>query len=109
MSTETTDFHRQWAGNDGCYKRRLYFDCAALHFLCCLPVLEHLNVFEFYSQYEVINRTRKNEEDLMEMINIVEFGAYHLEFSSSIRQLVGLGGLFCQLNVTEQESLDTTI
>ena len=37
------------------------------------------------------------------------FGAYRLEFSSSIRQLVGLGGLFCQLNVTEQESLDTTI
>ena len=48
---------------------RPYFDCAALHFLCHLPVLEHLNVFEFYSQYEVINKTRKNEEDLMEMIN----------------------------------------
>ena len=41
----------------------------ALHFLCHPPVLEHLNVFEFYSQYEVINKTRKNEEDLMEMIN----------------------------------------
>ena len=25
------------------------------------------------------------------------------------RQLVGLGGLFCQLNVTEQGSLETTI
>ena len=37
------------------------------------------------------------------------FGAYRLEFSSSIPQLVGLGGLFCQLNVTEQESLVTTI
>ena len=37
------------------------------------------------------------------------FGAYRLEFSSSIRQLVGLGGLFCQLNVTEQGSLVTTI
>ena len=49
--------------------RRPYFDCAALHFLCHPPVLEHLNVFEFYSQYEVINKTRKNEEDLMEMIN----------------------------------------
>ena len=49
--------------------QRPYFDCTALHFLCCLSVLEHLNVFEFYSQYEVINKTRKNEEDLMEMIN----------------------------------------
>ena len=49
--------------------QRPYFDCAVLHFLCHLPVLEHLNVFEFYSQYEVINKTRKNEEDLMEMIN----------------------------------------
>ena len=49
--------------------QRPYFDCTALHFLCCPPVLEHLNVFEFYSQYEVINKTRKNEEDLMEMIN----------------------------------------
>ena len=48
---------------------RPYFECTALHFLCHLPVLEHLNVFEFYSQYEVINKTRKNEEDLMEMIN----------------------------------------
>ena len=37
------------------------------------------------------------------------FGAYRLEFSSSIRQLVGLGGLFCQLNVTEQGGLVTTI
>ena len=37
------------------------------------------------------------------------FGAYRLEFSSSIFQLVGLGGLFCQLNVTEQGSLVTTI
>ena len=72
MCTETTDFPCQQAGNDGCYKFngwRLYFNCTALHFLCRPPVLEHLNVFEFYSQYEVINKTRKNEEDLMEMIN----------------------------------------
>ena len=48
---------------------RLYFDCTALHFLCRPPVLEHLNVFKFYSQCEVINKIRKNEEDLMEMIN----------------------------------------
>ena len=37
------------------------------------------------------------------------FGAYRLEFSSSIRQLVGLGGLFCQLNGPEQGSLITMI
>ena len=37
------------------------------------------------------------------------FGAYCVELSSSIHQLVGLGGLFCQLNVTEQGSLVTTI
>ena len=37
------------------------------------------------------------------------FGAYHLELSSSIRQLVGLAGLFCQLNGPEQESLITMI
>ena len=34
---------------------------------------------------------------------------YRLEFSSSIRQLIGLGGLFCQLNGSEQESLITMI
>ena len=32
------------------------------------------------------------------------FGAYRLEFSSSIRQLVGLGGLFCQLNVQNKKA-----
>ena len=40
---------------------------------------------------------------------LLNFGAYRHEFSSSIHQLVGLGGLFSQLNVTEQESLVTTI
>ena len=37
------------------------------------------------------------------------FGAYCLEFSSSLRQRIGLGGLFCQLNGSEQESLITMI
>ena len=36
---------------------------------------------------------------------LVEFGAYRLEFSSSIHQLVGLGGLFCQLNVQNKIAL----
>ena len=37
------------------------------------------------------------------------FEAYHLEFSSLIRQLVGLGDLFCQLNGPEQGGLITMI
>ena len=37
------------------------------------------------------------------------FEAYHLEFSSLIRQLVGLGDLFCQLNGPEQRSFVTRI
>ena len=35
---------------------------------------------------------------------LLNFGTYYLEFSSSIRQLVGLGGLFCQLNGLEQKA-----
>ena len=40
----------------------------------------------------------------MRLLILQNFGAYHLEFSSSIRQLIGLGVLFCQLNVTEKEA-----
>ena len=44
-------------------------------------------------------------EQRRETVNLTEnFGAYHLEFSSSIRQLVGLGGLFCQLNVQNKKA-----
>ena len=46
-------------------------------------------------------------EQRRETVNLV--GAYRLEFSSSICQLAGLGGLFCQLNVAEQGSLITMI
>ena len=48
-------------------------------------------------------------EQRRETVNLVEFWAYRLDFSSSIRHLVGLGGLFCQLNGPEQESLITMI
>ena len=45
----------------------------------------------------------------MRLLTLYNFGAYRLEFSSSIRQLIGWGGLFCQLNGPEQESLVTRI
>ena len=43
-----------------------FFDCAALHYLC---QLELINVFEFYGNYEIINKMRKNESELLELIN----------------------------------------
>ena len=36
-----------------------YFNCAALHSLCCPIQLELINVFEFYGNYEIVNKTRK--------------------------------------------------
>ena len=46
-----------------------FFDCAALHYLCRPIQLESINVFEFYGNYEIANKTRKNESDLLELIN----------------------------------------
>ena len=46
-----------------------FFDCTALHYLCCPIQLESINVFEFYGNYEIINKTRKNESELLELIN----------------------------------------
>ena len=43
------------------------------------------------------------------LLILQNFEAYHLEFSSLIRQLVGLGDLFCQLNGPEQGSFVTRI
>ena len=45
---------------------RPYFDCAALHYLCHPIQLESINVFEFYGNYEIVNKTRKNEYELLE-------------------------------------------
>ena len=45
------------------------FDCATLHYLCCPIQLESINVFEFYGNYEIINKMRKNESELLELIN----------------------------------------
>ena len=46
-----------------------FFDCAALHYLCRPIQLELINVFEFYGNYEIVNKTRKNESELLELIN----------------------------------------
>ena len=46
-----------------------FFDCAALHYLCRPIQLESTNVFEFYGNYEIVNKTRKSESELLELIN----------------------------------------
>ena len=46
-----------------------FFDCAALHYLCRPIQLESINVFECYGNYEIINKTRKTEFELLELIN----------------------------------------
>ena len=46
-----------------------FFNCAALHYLCHPIQLESINVFEFYGNYEIINKTRKNGSELLELIN----------------------------------------
>ena len=45
-----------------------FFDCAVLHYLCGPIQLESINVFEFYGNYEIVNKTRKNESELLELI-----------------------------------------
>ena len=46
-----------------------YFNCTALHYLCCPIQLESINVFEFYGNSEIVNKTRKNEYELLELSN----------------------------------------
>ena len=46
-----------------------FFDCATLNYLCHPIQLESNYVFEFYGNYEIINKTRKNESELLELIN----------------------------------------
>ena len=46
-----------------------FFDCTALHYLCHPIQLELINVFEFYGNYEIVNKTRENEYELLELIN----------------------------------------
>ena len=52
-----------------CNGKEPFFDCATLHYLCCPIQLELINVFEFYGNYEIVNKTRKNESELLELIN----------------------------------------
>ena len=46
-----------------------YFRCEALHYLCRPPQLEHISVFQFYSQYEVCKQTAKNKGKLLQFQN----------------------------------------
>ena len=46
-----------------------YCNCTTLHYLCHPIQLESINVFEFYGNYEIVNKTRKNEYELLELIN----------------------------------------
>ena len=54
-----------------------YFDCTALHYLCRPIQLESINVFEFYGNYEIVNKTRKNESELLELLT-TNFSILHL-------------------------------
>ena len=45
------------------------FYCTALHYLCHPIQLELINIFEFYGNYEIVNKTRKHEYELLELIN----------------------------------------
>ena len=46
-----------------------FFDCTTLHYSCCPIQLESINVFEFYGNYEIVNKMRKSESKLSELIN----------------------------------------
>jgi len=50
-----------------------FFQCAALHYICRPMELEHISAFDFYSQYEVVRATSKNNGDLMEFTNAYLF------------------------------------
>ena len=46
-----------------------FFNCATLHYLCHPIQLELINVFEFYGNFEIVNKMRKNKSELFELIN----------------------------------------
>ena len=52
-----------------CNGKVAFFDCATLHYLCCPIQLESTNVFEFYGNSELVNKMRKNESELLELID----------------------------------------
>lgn len=49
-----------------------FFRCQALNYICRPKELEDANALTFYSEYEVINRTKANEGDLMYFENRME-------------------------------------
>ena len=46
-----------------------YFNCTTLHYLYQPIQLQSINVFEFYGNYEIVNKTRKHEYELFKLIN----------------------------------------
>ena len=45
------------------------FQNSAFHYLCRPHILRHLSAYDFYSQYEVKNKTKSNENDLYQFDN----------------------------------------
>ena len=52
-----------------CNGKVAFFDCVTLHYLCHPIQLESNNVFEFYGNYEIVNKMRGNESEMLELIN----------------------------------------
>jgi PIF1-like helicase len=51
------------------HKKTPFFQCHALDYLCRPLELENLDAYDFFSQYEVVRKTRKNEEQLLQFHN----------------------------------------
>ena len=50
-----------------------FFQCAALHYLCRPLELEDVSAFEFYSKYEVVRKTKRNSNKLLQFSNTNHF------------------------------------
>ena len=46
-----------------------YYICSALNYLCRPTELEHLDAEKFYTQYEVVKRTPRNDDELLQLSN----------------------------------------
>jgi Helitron helicase-like domain at N-terminus/PIF1-like helicase len=50
-----------------------YFRCEALHYLCRPSELEHISVFQFYSEYEVCKQTQNSKGKFLQFRNNLQF------------------------------------
>ena len=50
-----------------------YFVCNAMHYLCRPRELEHLNIREFFTKYQVVSQTKKNLEENLQFTSTAEF------------------------------------